>query len=292
MINGIRSIAAFCGAQIIYFLIWFFGKRTSFDGNEWLQAPLGNQYIGDHPYDEVARGENLTVTRNAEKGGLIPDFSILKGDSFEPEKVHSKIHDFYENTAEHRMDVWSQTHFPASLALWLLVTTISRKVNQLNFPTSALETARGMTSEIVLLNRKEDGSLKYTGWFRKIAGTDRVLYTGFYMTESVPLHDSRCVKVVFPMPDGNATVILRPEVGEDGSLILNSAGNKEFGNVGFYRVRMRNGKLRVWRIHSLCEKFRLFVDDDDVLRCDHSVSFLGFHVLNLHYKIERKPLTN
>ena len=67
------------------------------------------------------------------------------------------------------MDVWPKTYFPANVALWLLVTTISRKVNQLNFPTNALEMALGMSSEIVLL-KSPDGKLKYTGWFRKISG--------------------------------------------------------------------------------------------------------------------------
>jgi hypothetical protein len=46
------------------------------------------------------------------------------------------------------MDVWSQTCFPASIGLTLLVTTINRQVDQLNFPLSPLDTSHGMTSEI------------------------------------------------------------------------------------------------------------------------------------------------
>ena len=63
-------------------------------------------------------------------------------------RVHPKIRDFYERTHAYRLDTWATTHFPARLALWALVTTISRKVDQLNFPLDGLDTAYGMTSEI------------------------------------------------------------------------------------------------------------------------------------------------
>ncbi len=284
--GAIRSLVALVGAQIIYFLIWLFGKRTNFEESPWLKGPLGGAYIGDQPYEECARDERLTIKRDASAGGLIDNFDRLAGESFDVTQIDPRVRGFYENTAEYRMDVWAQTYFPANIALWLLVTTISRKVNQLNFPVRALDTAKGMTSEIVLLN-EPDGRRKYTGWFRKIVGTDRVIYTGFYMLEKVPLHSSLCVKVVFPMPDGNATVILRPEVSDDGALILTSDG-LGFGDVGFYRIQKRRGQLRAWRIRSLRERFCIYVDQENVVRCDHSVRFLGIAVLTLHYRIQKK----
>lgn len=282
----IRSFVAFVGAKIIYLLIWIFGKRTSFDDNPWLKGPLGNQYIGDQPYDDCARLENLTVVRDATSGGLLDNFDRAEGKTFRVAKLNPQVRDFYENTAQFSMDVWAQTYFPSRIALWLLVTTISRKVNQLNFPVNTLDTAKGMSSEIVLLNRP-DGSLKYTGWFRKMKGTDRVIYTGFYMLEKIPGHDSMCVKVVFPMPDGNATVILRPKLDSDGSLRLTSDG-KGFGDVGFYRLQQFPSGLSAWRIQSLRERFHVYVDDDGILRCDHTVRFLGLPVLSLHYRIAKK----
>jgi hypothetical protein len=159
-----------------------------------------------------------------------------------------------------------------------------------------------MTSEIVLLT-EPDGTLRYTGWFRKIADTERVLYTGFYMLETIPEHSSPVVKVVFPMPDGNATVLLRPEVGEalegdasgggaeDGNraLVLTSDG-RGFGDVGFYRLQKMSGRLRVWRVGSLRERFQVYVDGDGVLRCDHTIRYLGLQVLALHYRIERRRI--
>lgn len=286
MMNTIRSLVAWIGAQIIYGLIWTFGKKTSFEENPWLHGPLGTEYIGDQPYQQVAEAEGLTLIRDSKQGGLIPDFDKLASSSFDPSQIQPAVREFYEQTATHRMDVWPHTYFPANIALWLLVTTISRKVNQLNFPTNALELAHGMTSEIVLLKRSDE-SIKYTGWFRKISDNDRVLYTGFYMVGTSPETNEPCVKVVFPMPDGNATVMLRPELGDNGSLILDSHG-RGFGDVGFYRMQRGRLGFRIWRISSLKERFNLYVDAEGMLRCDHAISFLGFPVLKLHYRIERK----
>src|SRR5262249_44563303 len=152
--------------------------------------------IGDAPYGEAAAREGLTVERRSAEGGLVNDFGALAAGGFDPAAVHPLVRDFYEHTTEVAMDVWSRTYFPASIGLALLVTTISRQVDQLNFPLSPLDTAHGMSSEIILL-RRPDGSVRYTGWFRRLARDQRVLYTGFYMVEQTPEEQGPSVKVVF-----------------------------------------------------------------------------------------------
>ena len=280
-----RQIIAAIGAWIIYRLIWIFGRTHQIADIGWLVGPLGGRMIGDVTYREVAEREGLSIERDA-RSGLVPQWSQLDGDGFDGARVAPLVRDFYEHTSDWKLDVWSRTYFPASLALWLLVTTISRQVNQLNFPLSPLETALGLSSEIISM-REPDGRVKYTGWFRTIADAARVLYTGFYMTERVPGASAPCVKVVFPMPNGNATVVLRPSVEPDGSLVLSSRGGR-FGGPGFYRVQGRsNGRLRVWMIRTLVEQFRVYVDAKGILRCDHAVRFLGLPVLRLHYKMTR-----
>jgi len=279
----LRDLVGALGARFIYALIRVFGRRRAPADVPWLVGPLGGAYIGDTCYEETARAEGLSLERNARDGGLIPSFDALAGPSFDPRKVHPKIRDFYERTPAHRFDTWATTYFPARLALWALVTTISRKVDQLNFPLDGLDTAHGMTSEIVLL-REPAGAIRYTGWFRKLQRTGKVIYTGFYTTATPPLRDGACVKVVFPMPGGNATVLLRPENDEASGLRLASIGHG-FGDVGFYRVQGEGAALRVWYIASLHETFRLYVDDEETVRCEHDVRFLGFRVLTLHYRI-------
>jgi hypothetical protein len=87
------------------------------------------------------------------------------------------------------------------------------------------------------------------------------------------------------MPRGNATVVLRPELRPDGSLVLDSSGRR-FGDAGFYRVEARGPeRVRVWHVRTLREQFHVYVDRHGVLRCDHAVRFFGLPVLKLHYKI-------
>jgi hypothetical protein len=284
----LRDAVGAVGESFIYGLIRLFGRRRARADVPWLHGPLGGATIGDRPYEETAASEGLSLERNARSGGLIPRFAALAGGRFDPGRVHPKIRDFYENTHAYRLDTWATTYFPARLALWALVSTISRRVDQLNFPLDGLETARGMTSEIVLL-REAGGRIRYTGWFRKLHGSGRVIYTGFYMTERPPLQAGPCVKVVFPMPDGNATVILQPE-NDDGTGFRLASIGRAFGDAGFYRVQRAGDGLRVWRIASLHETFRLYVDEEDEVRCEHDVRFLGMRVLTLHYRIAtRKP---
>jgi hypothetical protein len=280
-------MVATAGATFIYALIRVFGRVIRESSAPWLSGPVGGDYIGDRPYEEVAARENLELVRRAAAGGLIPDFTVLNGSGFRVDQLRPEVRDFYEHTATYRMDVWSGTSFPGNIGLWLLVTTISRQVNQLNFPLGALDSAKGIDSEIVLLKNAE-GTIRYAGWYRRLVDTGRTIYTGFYMTTRVPQCPDPCVKVVFPMPNGNATVILRPVVDRDGSLRLLSEGRR-FGDAGFYRLqRIDHARLRVWRIQTLHEEIRVYVDADNVLRCDHSVRFLGLPILHLHYRIERK----
>jgi hypothetical protein len=286
-IGWFASLVGKIGAKFIYFLIWLFGRARKRDDMQWLAGPIGGKTIGDAAYREVCDAEGLSIERKAKDGGLVPSFEQLRSPSFDPSKVHPLVREFYEHTTAFAMDVWSRTYFPANIGMWLLVKTISRQVNQLNFPLSPLDTAHGMVSEIISM-RRPDGTVRYTGWFRTLAKGDNVLYTGFYMTETSPTLGVPCVKVVFPMPNGNATVILKPEVAPDGALILDSSG-RTFGDAGFYRMQRASGdRLRVWQIKTLKEHFRVFVDDAGVLRCDHQVRFLGMPVLTLHYKIAKR----
>jgi hypothetical protein len=284
-LGPIRGFVAALGARFIYLLIRIFGRTVEASAIPWLRGPMGSAYIGDKPYEECAAHEDLIVERRATVGGLITDFDALASAQFDVTQVHPRVRHFYEHTAGYRMDVWAESAFPASIGLWLLVTTISRKVNQLNFPLKVLETAKGMDSEIVLL-RDKLGSVRYAGWYRKLVDTGRVIYTGFYMVGRTPIGDRPVVKVVFPMPHGNATVLLHPRLSPTGEFELSSEG-QTFGDVGFYRIDGRpDGRLRVWRVRTLKELFRVYLDAAGTLRCDHQVRFLGLPVLRLHYRIE------
>jgi hypothetical protein len=278
----LRTIVGKCGELFIGALIRVCGRRYALADVTWILGPVGGPTIGDRPYDEIARAEQLSIERLATAGGLLPDFEVLASASFDPALVDPRIRDFYENTARYRLDTWATTYFPARIALWLLVATISRRVQQLDLPLDGLDTARGITSEIILL-RDSNGAIRYTGWFRKRVRDDRVLFTGFYMTQRVPAGDRPCVKAIFPMPDGNATVVLRP-VNEGTGFRLTSVGDG-FGDAGFYRVQRSGDRVYIWRVAHLHDTFHLYVDQEGCVRGDHEISFLGIGVVTLHYRM-------
>lgn len=279
------------GASLIRVYLRLFGRTVRRDEVPWLSGPIGRRgRIGDDFYDWLAQTEGLTKHINRSGSGLLPSVRVLAGESFDPSRADTAVLHFYENTSEYDLDVWSETRFPARLCLWLLVSTVSRYMNQLNFPVHGLEMSRGMTSDIVELC--DDASdTRYRGWFRKVKATDQVIYTGFYMTERPPGHGSPCVKVVFPLPSGKAVVLLRPGLDDHGRFTLMSSG-KEFGDPGFYRILdLGDGRLKVRYLRSLKEFFEVYRDDDGVLRCDHRVEFLGMTMLRLHYRMRPKTIS-
>lgn len=272
------------GALVIAGLLRLFGRVVRLEDAPWLDGPVGGEHIGDRPYAELAAREGLRIARDVRDAGLLPRFDALTGPGFDPARVDARIRAFYEHTSRYELDVEARTFFPLSVGLWLLVTTLSRKVDQMNFPLRALESASGVTSELVLL-RDGGGATRHTGWTRRVRTSGRVIYTGFYSAAQIPGGRSPVVKTVFPMPHGNATVLLQPLNHGAAELLLISRG-ASFGEPGFYRVeRLGEGTLRVWRVRSLIERLRLYVDPQGEVRCEHEVRFWGLPVLALHYRL-------
>jgi hypothetical protein len=275
------------GVRAIQYYLRVFGRTVRKADVPWLLGPIGcDGEIGDGPYQDVAAREGLTVVRDAIDAGLVQDFNVLAGPDFDPAGTVPEVRRFYEETARYDLDVWSESRFPGRFFLWLIVSTVSRYMNQLNFPVFGLETSRGMTSEVLPL-RDRSGRTVHTGWQRRLLESGRIIYSGFYTTVKPPGHASPCVKVVFPVPRGNATVVLRPEHGADGHFRLVSGG-RHFGDPGFYRLlELDAERLKVRHMKTLRERFDVYTDEAGVLRCDHEVRYAGMTMLRLHYRMRR-----
>jgi hypothetical protein len=198
--------------------------------------------------------------------------------------VRPEIRHFYEHAAQYQLEVWSEVSLTGRFFLWLLVEFISRRMDQLNFPISSLEVAKGMSSEVIQLLEPASGRLVATGWLRRLKSSGNVIYAGLYSTLQIPGEPDPCVKVTFPCR-GSANVYLRPVQHPDGSFGLDSSGSG-FGRSGFYRLV--DGGPDHWRVRNfttLHELFRVYVDDESVLRTDHTVSFVGLTIIRLHYKM-------
>lgn len=287
--SRLQLLLGVAGIAVIRLYLRLLGKTVRKADVPWLLGPIGPEgEIGDRPYHIVAEREGLTLDRNAADAGLIPDFSVLAGPGFDVSRTAPAVRHFYEHTARYELDVWSESRFPGRLFLWLIVSTVSRYMNQLNFPVLGLDTSRGMTSEVLPL-RDASGRAIHTGWQRRLLASGRIIYSGFYTTVQPPNHPSCCVKVVFPVPRGSATVLLRPEYDADGRFRLVSSG-KGFGDAGFYRVlELDSQRLKVRYLRTLRERFEVYADEHGVLRCDHEVRFLGITMLRLHYRMRERP---
>lgn len=66
--------------------------------------------IGTGIYQRIAEHQQLKL-RMPPSAGLIPDFEALRGPSFDPGAVDSRIRHFYEHAAEYRLEVWSEVYF-------------------------------------------------------------------------------------------------------------------------------------------------------------------------------------
>ncbi len=145
-----------------------------------------------------------------------------------------------------------------------------------------------MKSEIIKLIDKNTNKTKYTVWYRTLKKNNNVVYSGAYSICELPNSEQKCLKVVFPLPNGNATVILKWEILADGSLKLSSDG-KTFGENGFY-FTLKDKQKNYWArfVDSLDEWITVYEDADKVLRADHDLSFLGIPFLKLHYKMQKR----
>lgn len=269
------------------------GKKIDPKEYEWLIGPVGGeQLIKDSFINELASKDNLEVQRNLPNTGLLERIEQIGILNKEKEKLNSKVVDFYENTSNYDFEVWTEWKGVFKPFGKLLSILFSRRLQQLNLPLNSIETAKGLKSEIIKLKSKESKENKWTIWYRIIKSTNDVIYSGIYTTCKNPNYERPLLKVVFPLPNGNASVIMTKKVNKDGSLVLCSDGER-FGDNGFY-FTLTNGKGKYWAkfVRSMHEWIKVYEDEENVLRADHNLNFYGIRFLNLHYRMNKKVVNN
>jgi hypothetical protein len=288
LFGALHNAVSFCLEGGINLWVRLTGRLVRKSEAPWIAGPLGGrERIGTEIYERVAQAQGLLI-RMPPNAGLLENFNVLRGPNFNPDAVHPDIRHFYEHAAEYQLDVWSEVSLTGRFFLWLLVEFISRRMDQLNFPISSLEVAKGMTSEVVQLVEPAGGRVVNTGWLRRLKSSGRVIYAGLYSATQLPDEPGPCVKVTFPCR-GSANVYLNPVAHPDGSFGLVSSGSA-FGRTGFYRMIDGGPDHYIVRhVRSLRELFHVYVDAEGVLRTDHTVFFLGLSIIRLHYKMTRIP---
>jgi hypothetical protein len=271
------------------------GRRMEPAGMPWLAAPYGMvDVIGDAYVERLAASEGLVVERLPSRpfgvaagGGLLQAIDQLGLDEASLARLHPEIVAFYETTTAFELEMWvlwSPWFWAGGRALRRLY---SRRLQQLNLPMTARETSRGLRSELIRLRVEAGGPVRHTIWYRVLKSTGEALYSGIYGVVDLP-SGMRCLKIVFPLPRGNATEIFAIDVGPAGDLLLDTDGRR-FGDPGFYfQLVDGGGRHHAQHVPSFRDQLRIYVDDDGVLRADQVFTLWGFTVVELRYRMLRR----
>jgi len=261
------------------------GDVVEFSEQPWLLGPAGGTgVVADHWLPVEASRLGGTVV---EGGGLLDDVRRLRGDGFDPGRLAPEIVEFYERTAQWRLEVWSQWCPVAWPFGWMLSALFARRLEQLSLPLRPLDAALGMDSRVMAV-KGPNGAQLGAAWLRRLRSTGQNVYSGWYGIVQVPNCDRPSIRVMFPLPNGSVAVFLRPDVRDDGALVLTSPLGA-FGDNGAYLiVNGANGHTASVRRIPLAERFVVWVDDEGTLRADHALQLGQVPVLRFHYRLERR----
>lgn len=265
------------------------GRKIDPKDFPWLIGPFGNVGdIGEAFIEQLSAKEGLTVVRNGRSRGLIPSIDSLNLPELERARLHKPVVDFYENTANYDLAV-SVKWNPFFRILGVLTNKLfSNRLNQLHIPTQNSNDPESVTSEIITLVEPRSEEAKHTIWFRKIESSGQILYSGVYGTCELPT-GLMCVKAVFPLPNGNATVLMLPSVGPDGELILESSG-RTFGDAGFYFL-LKDSSGTVWSqfIRSFRDRLVIRAENGHLL-AEQTLTLWNKRVLRFSYRISPRSV--
>ncbi|CAM1339629.1 hypothetical protein [Tenacibaculum aestuarii] len=264
-----------------------FGKQIDQSKHKWLLGPFGEiNGIGSKFIEQLAKNENLSICKSNEPKGLLKSIEQLNLPSSDLNKLSKDVIDFYENTSNYEFDLTTKWNPFFLLFGHLLKLLFSNRLQQLNIPLSSNKNSKEMNSEIVQLTDKATEKVKRIIWLRTFKQTFQVVYSGVYETCKIP-NGKVCIKAIFPLPNGNATVILQPIVGENGELILKSAGRK-IGDSGFYFL-LKDKKGNLWTKFIKSFKDSLTVSsENNKITANQELTFYGLKVLNFRYDIKKR----
>lgn len=264
-----------------------FGRKIDTINDSWLMGPFGNLDAIDKNYiNQLAEQENLIMDTQSDMHGLIPAMSQLHFSRPEYARLSPKVIDFYERTGNYHLKFSVQWNSFFKIFGFLLKKLFSNRLNQLNIPDYNMQSSESITSEIIRLLDAKTNQIKYVFWLRTIASTGQGIYSGAYGICQLPC-DKYCIKAVFPLPNGNATVIMTPKVGVNGELILDSSGQK-FGDSGFYFL-LKDSKGRHWSKYIRSFRDKLIINESDKqLSAKQTLTLWNLNVLRFNYEIRQK----
>lgn len=263
-----------------------FGKKINKLEFKWLLGPFGElNGIGTKFIKQLAEKENLAIDNEKNAKGLIQSINQLNLSEKEINLLSQNVIDFYQNTADYDLKLKVKWNPFFKIFGLLLRVIFSKRIQQLNVPIRSIENSETLTSEIIHLKDTKTNEVKRTIWLRAFQSTEQVVYSGVYETCDIP-SGKTCIKAIFPLPNGSATVILTPKVGNNGELILESAGNR-IGDSGFYFL-LKDSKGQLWTKYIKSFKDKLVVrSENNNITASQTLTLWNLRVLKFEYKIKK-----
>jgi len=268
-----------------------FGNKIVPNEYKWLIGPFGRTNgIGLNFIKQLAEKEQLVIDKGQVNKGLLDSIKQLNFTDKELNKLSKNVIDFYENTSNYDFDLkvkWNPFFKVFGIVLKIL---FSNRIEQLNIPMSNRKESKILNSEIIHLIKEETKEIKRIIWLRTFKKSKQIVYSGVYEICTIP-NGQNCIKAIFPLPNGSATVILNPFVGKNGELILDSSGRK-IGDSGFYFL-LKDSKGNLWTKFIKLFKDKLVVSaEDERISAIQTLTLWNLRVLTFEYNIRKTTYNN
>ena len=245
-----------------------------------------SRYVGADYVEQLAHVRGGTFRRNPPDVGILASLDSLDGPTFDAQRVHALIREFYEHTSRFRLSIvpeWQRWMKPGYEVFKRLV---AEPLGQAAIPSNIEEAQRGMVSTIDTIDLDGDEEIDIRGWIRTFADSGKPIYVGIYTSFR---HDGRgYVSVGFPIPSANFTATLEPRNEGEHELLLTSRSELAFPGHYLSSVDSERDALTVLKLLYFQEEIFVWVAEGE-LQTDHSFYLAGQRFLTLRYQIERLP---
>jgi hypothetical protein len=243
-----------------------------------------SRYVGADYVEQLAKVRGGTFRRNPPDVGILASLDSLDGPTFDADRVHPLIREFYEHTSRFRLSIIPEWRRWMKPGYELFKLVVAQPLGQAAIPSNIEEAQRGMVSTIDTIALGGSEEIDIRGWIRTFADSGKPIYVGIYT--SFRDEDRGYVSVGFPIPSANFTATLLPRNAGEDHLVLTSQTELAYPGHYLSSVDSERDALTVLKLLYFQERIFVYVADGE-LKTEHSFSLAGQRFLTLHYEIER-----
>jgi hypothetical protein len=245
-----------------------------------------SRYVGADYVEQLAHVRGGTYRRNPPDVGILASLDHLDGPTFDAQRVHPLIREFYEHTSRFGLSIVPEWRPWMKPGYEIFKRLVAEPLGQAAIPSNIEEAQRGMVSTIDTIDLDGDDEIDIRGWIRTFADSGKPIYVGIYT--SFRHEDRGYVSVGFPIPSGNFTATLEPRNSGEHDLLLTSRSELAYPGHYLSSVDSERDALTVLKLLSFQEQIHVYVTGGE-LKTDHSFYLAGQRFLTLRYEIERLP---